>query len=271
MSVCYHIYMSYPKHITEDIRIKIGVTFVQKRTRKQFPSLDEKSFMLLDRDIGKWVDPKDEISIRNFWDSVYAFKLETARKYWVNYLTAENTSWSLKRVDLDDVLITWPRVTRPTLDTILGDPPYTKEQVLKYLQNNPSARQAMRENSDLHSLGGPERNGYPVIGILNNGKLSLEDGNRRALRSVLHDEKDILAYVGEMDDDIPANYWISTGWFWQLVLLASRSRADTSKFRAILKETFKQSEVARTTYKNGVSSGFFCERNDIARQLITGL
>ena len=126
----------------------------------------------------------------------------------------------------------------------------------------------MIENSDEHSSNTSLRDNYPVVGMLIDGKLSLEDGNRRTLRKILYGDNLIEVYIGQMNGAEPKNYWVSTGWFWQIVLVASRDDDELNKYKAILKEIFEQSEVARITYRLGVSSGFFAERNTLAKKLI---
>jgi hypothetical protein len=260
--------MRYPSHITDQQRIDIGKTFIKKRTRKLYKSLDNTALQLIDNDIDGWQQDITELEVRDFWDSVYAFKLETARKYWVNYLTAENVDWTLEEVALDDVDINWPRVGTPTLRELFGSPPYTRRQINSYLDDNPEIRESMTAKSDEYSQSTQPRDDYPVVGLRSNGRLDLEDGNRRVLRKILCGETHISAYVGTLQGDKPTNYWISTGWFWQLVLLASRSSEDLSHYRHVLHDVFRQSPLTRTTYELGVSGGYFGERNKLAKELL---
>jgi len=268
--------MKYPNHIYDKKRLDIATQFMQKRFRKMFPSLDSETFSIVDADIAAWPEKylKKDDNIEKFWDTVYAIKLHTAHKWWVNCLTAENVDWSLQEVSLDDVLIMWPRLGEPSLGSLLGEAPFTKKQIEKTLEDR-DVRKSLEENSDYYASNTLPRDHYPVVGILDGGKIKLEDGNRRALRKILQGEETILVYVGVFTDNttVPKNYWVSTGWLRQLVLIADRDVKENGdegkdKYKDLLRNLFIESPVAMTTYETKVAEGFFAERNPLAKELL---
>lgn len=267
--------LRYPAHLTDKLRVNIALEVTKKEIRKYYPSLNQAEMKKLESDVDRCADFSTDISICNFWDTIYAYNFEMIRKEWVNYLTAENVSWSVKPIATDHLLLEWPELGDPKLREI-GRPPYSARRIRDWLEQNPSFRSRQLQNSDLRSRGSLDRDTYPIVAIEKKGTPVVEDGNRRVLRAILYDKPQLNTYIGRAEDDTIKNYWIATGVMRQLVLAAERAGAERNThtfdvYKQVLESLFAQSSVARITFEIRVAARYFGQRNPLAARFIDSI
>lgn len=223
--------LKYPAHFSEPIRFEIAISQIQHDLRKLFPSVPISVWSKIDQDIADWPNGrKFEITpIHDFWNFFWGFSRGLKLKSLINWITAENISWTKEDVNVDNIWITWDF---PGFE-FMGKSPYCGADIRKRL-NLPqmeSVRKRLTEESDFRSDRYAPRDQFPVILIEDNkgrifktikGYFDFE-GNRRVIRAILLDQKTIPAFLGKFknpDDKWPKNYWINTGFLRDLVFLS---------------------------------------------------
>lgn len=257
--------IKYPKHIKEPIRIKIAAEQFQHEFRKLFPSIKQKDWRKIDKDIYNWFDGEasELMPVHDFWNAfegvLRGFKLKSLL-FWI---TAENICWVEKKVKVRDTILTWA----PQL-SFMGGSPYRASEIIATLKNpkNKKIKEKLRSDSDKRVKSFVPRDFHKVILINNKGEglvteftehksfggYEILEGNRRVLRVIIYDKEYIDAYVGEFKgkEKRPKNYWVPTGFLRNLVFLANVFLAKGNKkafnnIKAIYKEILKESEFAR--------------------------
>lgn len=269
--------MNIPAHLYDPTRLDCALTFLKKRLRKFFPNISDFKQMEEDlerrrREVGQ--EPIDYTKLKSFWDRVYALKFETSRKSWIRYLTSENYSWGLVEVPINQLHIMWPTVlaNRIPPDT-LGDPPYSYEYVQRILANNTECRVALEKDMRTYANETSPRDNFPLVGIRVDGKILLEDGNRRCRDAFLEDRPTLDVWVGEMvNGDAPEGYWLPTSWFWHQLLIidAALAEDDTEMLQAqknAIVLVLKRNSTARFEFEQ-MKESFFVSRHREAYTIV---
>ena len=231
------------------MRVEIAVNQVQHDCRKLFPSIPEKEWKKIDRDIRGWFDgDANELEpAHDFWNFFGCFARSLKMKSLLSWVTAENVTWSKEDVPLKKIIYTWDF---PGLE-FMGKAPYRASKVIEILQDkkNRNKRRELANDAAARSKKFCPRDQFPIIllqdskgGVINSspGYYILE-GNRRVTRAILKNKEKIPAFVGKLtnaqEDIWPENYWLITGMLRELIFLSVgyNKKKDQQSFEVIRK------------------------------------
>lgn len=225
----------YPRQIYEPIRIKIACEVIQKELRKLLPSVPERLWSDIDKDIVNWFEgSKSELaSVHDFWNGFEGITQGFKLKKILPYLTAENISWSKKKIPIKNIIFT----TNLPILSFLTKVPFRVKILIDFVKNdkNQDKVKEIRINSDKHASSSVPRDDYPIIVVKEKNDYKLLDGHRRVIRKVLFEEKDVESYVGKYisDERQPKNYWVSTGFLRDLVKIKDLHQEDQKLHEAV--------------------------------------
>jgi len=204
----------YPKHLYEEIRKEIGVSYVRHELRKYLPSVRGETWKEIDHDIATWFDDAPFLfPVRDFWNGVHGimmgFKLYNQL---LSFITAENVEWEKKNIELD-------KLTFGSVNPVLVDKMGAEMGVIKAQQIYDRDRgfrdeamgkikswYEMTEMREEHSIIVTEKE------MDGEKKLVIYDGNGRVTVAVLQGKKEISAFVSRfVDEELrPRNFWLPT-------------------------------------------------------------
>jgi hypothetical protein len=262
----------FPAHIYSPERRTLATQLVQKELRKLYPDLKAGAWKSIDMAVNGWAENPAtyhlEEPYRDFWD-ICAAVIESIKlkPTFIEWITAENVSWTKRTMKLTNLQMTSPL---DQLENVPGlklrnDIPLT--ELIEALKRSPDALKQQKSLVEQHTTD-PLQNDYPIIIRRAEGGLyKVMDGNRRMLWAVTHRQTELEAWVGEIDGNIPRNYWVPLNDMFQFAKVFKQARehddheTQTAAAR-ILKAHFEASTVARIAYQTRIGN-----QSDIARQL----
>jgi len=225
----------YPQQIHDPIRIKIASEVMQKELRKLLPSIPENQWVSIDKDIENWFDgSKSELaSVLDFWNGFEGITQGFKLKKILPYLTAENISWTKKKIPINDIIFT---TNLPVL-SFLAEAPFKISLLIDIIRGkkNQIKINEIKLDSDKHAKSSIPRDNYPIIVLQGDDGYKVLDGHRRVIRKILMGEDDIEGYVGKYatKEHYPRNFWISTGFLRSLVRIRDFHPGDHKSQEAI--------------------------------------
>lgn len=218
---------SYPKHLSEGIRIQIARDYIKQDLRKILPGVREKEIWFgIDSEVDGWFDPSSPVAgLRDFWNRFDGIAMGGKLKVGlIQVLTAENLQWQrVEQLPLDEYLASGGGLgyIDPTLD----------KRRLRVSELREFTRQT--EHTDIvnqwrkifaeQAATSESRDEFPILVVeeLEDGEsiLSIHDGNRRMAQAVLNGQTSIRAYVGKYTtaDKKPRNFWLPTSFLMEIV------------------------------------------------------
>lgn len=264
----------YPEHIYDQERIDLARMVVEKELRKLFLGLPEGAWTAVNHSIQGWAKTPtnyhlDEEELRDFWNNFAAF-LESIKLKWsfTAWITAENVRWHkamlpIRQIQMTSALVQLRQV--PSL-RLRNDLPFA--ELADVLSGQPDVFEQQKKLVDQHSTD-PTQDAYPIIARqAENGLCKAVDGNRRTLKALLHGQKEIEAWVGEIDGNEPRNFWVPLNDMFQLVKVYEEAVEANNEglqhaVAMVLKARFSASQVAEQAYQRGISS-----QNEMAQRLL---
>ncbi len=256
--------LTYPSHIYDATRVELAISIINKELRKLFLGVSTDAWQAMDASVRGWANQPTDYHLeterlQDFWDSFAAIMHGIKLKpNFVAWITAENIEWSKQTLDTRTIQMTSPlkqlqkvHGLNLRVDLLLGE-------LAEILANNPAAKAEQKTFVDQHSTD-PAQDEYPIIvRKTSGGVIKVMDGNRRALRAVIYDQPQIEAWVGEMKQPEPINYWVAIADMYQLVVFykAAVEKKDTHTQSAIagtLRNIFDTSSVAQIAYQHRVA------------------
>lgn len=257
---CYNDHMSttklYPAHLYEQTRIQVANTYFKREFRKYFHSLrDSASWEIIDNDIDNWFSDEEFSGVngpRDFWDGFFGFATGFKLKNGLlEVITAENIQWTEEILKLDDSITTGGNMLY--IDERLSASRLSAEYLRTFFTepaNQKLADEWKQKFSDHENIS-TKRDQFPITVEEQEyeGKkiLSTYDGNRRLIKAILNGDDSICAFVARYSShhQNPKNYWISTSFLIQMIMMAKKIDTEES-YQAtllLLKEYVKQSEA----------------------------
>ena len=265
--------LPFPAHIYDPQRIQLATTLLEKELRKLFLGLPSVAWSVIDNSIRGWAErPLDyhleSEQLRDFWDA-FAAVMEgiKLKPNFVAWVTAENMSWQKMTLQLQTIRLTSPLQQLQKVPGLNLSNDISVADVSTLLADNPKAKTEQRTLVDQHSSD-PSQDTYPIIvRKVAANTYKIMDGNRRTLKALLYDQEKIEAWVGEMSDEHPVNYWVPIHDMYKLVKMyqTAGEAADSQTQAAIARSLwwqFQASKVAELAYLNRVA-----DETEAARQL----
>lgn len=222
----------YPKQFYDPIRIKIATDQFKHDFRKLFPSLPYNEWTKLDNDIDRWFEGEEfELEpVHDFWNLFGGMTRGLKLKSLLFWTTAANIEWVQEKIKLSEIIITWDF---PGME-FMGKAPFSASEASRFLglKENSQKKRQLQEDSDTRSRKYAPRDQFPVILFHDQTGKTLGDtkgyyvleGNRRTVKAIVHDKKELVAYVGRFNDlesKWPEDYWFRTGILRDLIFLAN--------------------------------------------------
>ena len=245
----------YPKHLSDELRKEIAVSYVRHELRKLFPSLKKNAdFKKIDKDVSNWLSGNPTLTpVRDFWNGVHGISMGFRLKHIGEWLTSTNIVWKKKNIALKKIRFgaTFDELAvvgiRPSIEDVRAwyFAPENKQALLK-------ARKAHKKRSAETA----DRDKFPVIiRQLLGDEMVVMDGNRRLLRSVLFEKETVEAFVGKQKQNPPlSHYWVPTSLLLELIT-ANRywtklGRNVTASIAKVATELVRDSSVGQQELKN---------------------
>lgn len=182
----------------------------------------------------------------------------------VNFITAENVTWSKEEVSVDKFIfvteyfdinnIKIPTMSKPTFE------------VLNWLEENNVRTPYTQKVDSLFNSGIPRITDRIFCRKDQNGKYYVIDGNGRLMYALLHDQKSVSAYVGVFSAESPVNFWVPTRLLLDLSKLFKNSILTLDEYTRIIKSIFKSSNIAVIEYRERVS-----DSNEVREKIFSGI
>lgn len=259
----------WPKHISDPQRILIAALTLRKELfkltyqdmldqRSQDEFLDVWAHSVID-----WLGWKrGQAPIHDFWNIFSDWMLGLKLKRLGMYLTAENVTWDLSPLPIDDLSLFWMN-SLEVYPEIFGPKPWKVGQLRQQLAEHPEVLQALQEEAlpfhqqfasrqqdPIFVLQLPENSELePHLGV---GKYRMPDGNGRVFNQLLFSHQPTIdAWVGKLNDPQPRNYWVSTGSL--RTLAEGLTNSDTEQVQqanlTLLQDLFAKSDIARINFQ----------------------
>ena len=246
--------LDFPAHLSDPIRIEIATELMQKEAGKLLPSVSPAQ---LNSDIGRWwAEPQEFMLAKlvDFWDAADAVMGGIKLKSIIAMVTAANYDWSEQTIPLDQVKLL------SKLDQLNRLPGLTPENlelaaIKDIFDKNPEEKAEQKGIVDSFSQK-PTQNDYKIVVVKSaEGLYRVHDGNRRALRALLHDQTTINAWVCETHEQNPKDYWVPISLMLSLVK-QYRHNSDNQQLveslRAVLANYFAESKSAKAAYRQRI-------------------
>lgn len=212
----------YPKHIYEEIRREVAVSYVHHELKKLLPSInDAEKWEEIRLDMLNWFDNTPLLCpVRDFWNGVQGFaegfKLKSGL---VSILTAENIKWERMQVEIEKVGF-WPLMPAGSVMKDLKSRGVDTIGKFKEALSKEDGlwEKALKESRE--QFGNTiKRDADPVIFMKEENGYVANDGNGRTIFKFLEGQTHIDAYVGSFTDGtkVRKNFWIPTQY---LIMLA---------------------------------------------------
>ncbi|TXI32703.1 MAG: hypothetical protein E6Q58_03660 [Niabella sp.] len=246
--------MKYPKHIYDSLRYEIASSIISHEFKKLFVDLDEKSYESLKAQVFDWPFNPSKYSLtpepRDFWNGVEGIMTGFRLKGVVQFLTAQNVKWSKVKLDPKTIYFVAQFSVNDKAITMNDK---TGEEVLQWLNEN-SLLEAAKTSFNASFAKGIERHKDPIYGKKDAaGKYYAFDGNGRVMHALLNNIAEIEAYMGELLDDEPRNFWIQTRSVIEMSKLHTLKLLDTENYIKIIKSFFEKSDSTRIEYAERVN------------------
>lgn len=211
----------YPHHLHEPLRRDIAVELGGKEIAKVLDADSNKELIRIRRAVRNMFSEREDVyaPIHDFW-SYTEMVLHIKKKELPELITAENVQWSLKELPVSELSVTWmPFLTKNP--NIFGSKPWRVSDLQRIFSESPELLETARQ--DQIDIIGERQHKFdqadePIAVIRRNGDYELVDGNGRLYNGILAGRQTIKCYVGNMQGDMPRNYWISSGSIKQLCL-----------------------------------------------------
>jgi len=242
---------NYPSHIYDPTRIKIATSYLQHEMRKLLCTLPQKHWSEVDKNISNLITNPELSNPRDFWNGFHGicmgYKLKIGLLY---YLTAENITWKKEKIKVNK--LSFGTELKQTKVVKSGKLP--SQQVIDfYSQNKEVKKEQQQFTAQLTSKTQP-RDHFPIIVtekiIEEKNVLSTYDGNRRLIKAILEDKKEISAFVSKfaLQEKTPKNYWIPTSLLMEILYFAEEvfDRGERETFLShvnVLKNMMKKSKI----------------------------
>ncbi|MFV1916941.1 MAG: hypothetical protein ACC618_00415 [Patescibacteria group bacterium] len=215
----------YPKHIYEPIRIQIATDYMKQELRKLLPEVRGKEiWKKIDRSLDDWFGENLSVGgARNFWNGFWGiamgFKLKIT---FIQVLTAENIFWRFdENLPLDNKLASGGPLK--CISEELSEKRPKASRLREFFEKNQKLANKWRSEFRKQGESSKSREYFPIIAMeeVDNDEeiISIHDGNRKMILSVLEDKTTIPAYVGKYttEEKTPKNFWLPTSFLMELV------------------------------------------------------
>lgn len=218
--------ISYPDHITDELRIKIAGEFWLHEQRKILGSIREDyDWLAIDLAIFRqteWL--KNNGLIRDFWNLIHGISMGWKLKNLVCYLTSANIQWVHRpKLSLNEVRFN-PMGESGRLAVEKGC--VTVQEVSEWYNQPKNRRLRIKHLAEYEILRGNSapREDFPLILLDRTGKgqYSSLDGNGRIIGAVLKRQSTLNAFVGQVvNPQIPllTDHWVPTSTMMELAYL----------------------------------------------------
>ena len=228
----------YPQHIFEPQRIEIARELVLKEYLKLFPMLEATNFEQVSSSILYWLHGAgyELAPVADFWNYIDGTMLTLKLKDVVPQITSANITWRLESLDPRALQLRWPVGNLAEH----GQPPYNYEFINQRILQNAQQMVINRRISDEKSSDTVvSRDHYPILVRRElDGGLSLLDGNRRTLRTLLYGHPAIDAWVGTVQrQPTLQDLWVNTGLLRRL--LSEYAESPTDEVRASIQSQLR--------------------------------
>lgn len=244
----------YPEHIYDPVRIQIATELVEKELAKLMPTSDAVD---ISKDIKAWWAQPKEFKmgeVVDFWDAVDAVVGGIKLKSIAMMITAANYSWSAAKIDVKN-LVLLSKLEQLNRLPGLDDAPIKLTDIERLLERNPAERAEQRRIIDNYSQIA-EQDDYRIIGGLSkDGSVRVQDGNRRALRALLHGQPQLDAWIYEDHGQQPRDYWVPVSLMLRLVKMYRHNKENAqlvAGLKTVLAQIFEESSVGKIAYQQRV-------------------
>lgn len=212
----------YLPHLSDLLRRKIAVQYIQHELRKLFPSLrDASAWQTIDSEVGQWFSGNPELAeVRDFWNGFHGITCGFKLKNLLPWLTSQNIGWQEQEIDIDQLNF--------------GN----NFSALKYFQPNPSVAEVKKWYFDpanqkvfqeakniLQQYGetSAPRDNFFLLVVEEKGESRVIDGNRRLLKAIFYKEEKLPAIVAKIIKE-PRFFetWVPTSILLELTWLNQR-------------------------------------------------
>ncbi|MCX6785105.1 MAG: hypothetical protein NTV81_04230 [Candidatus Komeilibacteria bacterium] len=187
----------YLPHLSDALRRKIAVQYLQHEFRKLFPSLRETSaWQTIDSEVGKWFSDNPELApVRDFWNGFHGITCGFKLKNLLPWLTSQNIDWQEQEINIDqlnfgnDFLALKYFKPNPTVVEVKKwylDP--VNEKVFE------EAKNILQQYSETSS----PRDNFSLLVVEEKGELRVIDGNRRLLKAIFDQQEKLPAIIGKI-------------------------------------------------------------------------
>lgn len=205
--------MEYPKHLSEEIRFEVAISYLKHELRKLFPTISEV-------EVEKLVENKNLALPRDFWNGIHGvgmgFKLHIGFIY---LLTAENITWTYETIDIKSLSFGVDR------DLTQMASSRSVEKVVEFLEANPSEYEKYLIEFKKTWVDDKRRETDPVIIAEKKAGLAIYEGNGRLEKMIMDKVETTKGYIGRYTTDkkVPLNYWLPTSVIMDFLLFVYRA------------------------------------------------
>jgi hypothetical protein len=202
-----HLYSAYPSHIYDPVRRAIAVEIVGKEIAKLIGYEGGEALESLRRKVDKWFYgvPKELAPVHDFW-SEFEMKLLAKGKRLSRFVTAANATWRQEVRDIDPLALAWMPFIQSRPD-IFGPAPWTIARLRIAFSAYPEVALEAQRWAPEYKFDTDE----PITLLQQPNKQFLLDGNGRLYRAFMAGKLKINCWIGYMDEELPRDYWVSTG------------------------------------------------------------
>lgn len=259
----------WPAHLSDPNRILIAAMTLRKELFKlssaelQGNHSDDQFLDLWAQSVISWIGPEKTLSpIHDFWNIFADWMLGLKLKRLIKYISAENITWSLAEINIDDLSLFWMN-SLEAYPEVVGPRPWKIGRLRQQLADHPQILDQLREVQLPYHQAFARRTQDPILVLeaeedvdleanLGRDRYRLPDGNGRVFDQLLYgDTPTLTAWVGHLEGQRPRNFWVSTGSL--RVLAESYYEAEDETVRqaslTLLRDLFRQSSVARINFE----------------------
>lgn len=246
----------YPEHVYDPLRRVIAIEIAGKELAKLTDAEDNDRLSEVREATKNLYEGRFGVyaSVHDFW-SLIEMILHIKKKELPELITAENVTWTLEHMSLDDLHLT----SMPFLAShpeIFGPKPWNLGDVQQIFKDHPDVLEQALEAQRINV--GDQQHKFDqsreAITLVDRGNgLEMVDGNGRLYKALLAGEERFPCWIGRMRGKMPQNYWVSAGSLKQFCLeVRGYAETDLEGFASgvsYLRTKLRNNSIAQINYE----------------------
>ena len=213
---------NYLPHLSDLLRRKIAVQYLQHELRKLFPSLRNSSaWENIDNEVGRWFCDNPELApVRDFWNGFHGIVCGFKLKNLLPWLTSQNIIWQEQDLSIDQLYF---GNNFSALKPFAANPTAREVREWYFHQNHQTELKDAQEVLIKYSNSTSPRDNFPIVVVFEKNQWRVIDGNRRLLKAIFEQRAKVSAVAAHISKE-PKFFetWVPTSVLLELVWLNQR-------------------------------------------------